>query len=247
MKDSSYLTQAVPYSCPYKPEQQAYNLVAHSSAYMSTKLYSHLVDMGFRRSGERVYKPNCARCDACTPVRIPVNHFKATRTQRRVLEKNRDLRISIHKPKNVEKYYSLFRRYVNERHADSIYMRDPEEVFHQFVLSSWSNTFLVEFRLPNQQLVCISICDRLREGWTAAYTFFDPSFAKRSLGTFSILWQISELQNQGLDYLHLGYWTQGHDKTQYKTNFQPAEQFRQGKWIPLDKNASEPSTLQTSL
>ena len=85
--------QTVEHPCGYWPERQARDLVLDPVDPMLPGLYGPSLAMGFRRSGSHVYRPHCATCQACTPVRIPVERFRPSRSQRRCLERNAGLRI----------------------------------------------------------------------------------------------------------------------------------------------------------
>ena len=72
-----------PHSCNYLPGKNAITLFADPRFQKNTRLYSALAECGFRRSGEHLYIPHCENCSSCVPVRIPVNEFVLSRTQKR--------------------------------------------------------------------------------------------------------------------------------------------------------------------
>jgi arginine-tRNA-protein transferase len=65
------------------------------------------------------------------------------------------------------------------------------------------------------------------------YTFFDPDIPRASLGTYNVLWQIEQARQLDIPYVYLGYWIAQSDKMAYKTNFQPIEALRKGRWEEL--------------
>ena len=114
-------------------------------------------------------------------------------------------------------------------------MQGIADTFSNFLFSEWSETFTIEMRLPTSELVCVAVCDRLIQGWSAVYTFYHPRYSDRGLGSFSILKQISLLKQHGLDYLYLGYWIKDCQKMNYKARYKPCEGFINNEWITVNE------------
>jgi arginyl-tRNA--protein-N-Asp/Glu arginylyltransferase len=98
------------------------------------------------------------------------------------------------------------------------------------------DTTLVEFR-DQGVLRMVSLVDRLLDGMSSVYTFFDPGYGRDSLGTYNILWQIGRCRELALAYLYLGYWIRGSRKMAYKAGFRPIEGLVRGQWVPLPEGA----------
>ena len=227
------LYQSVPYSCPYIPINSAQHHTTEPGATLSSDVYSELINIGFRRAGNRIHRPNCLNCTQCISLRIPVRSFRANRSQRRVFNKNSNLNVDVVINPDYSDYLELYQDYIRHRHPETENMQQALSTFEDFLFSPWSDTFSIEFRLPTQQLVCVAICDPLIQGWSAVYTFYDVEYSHLSLGTFSIVKQIELLKHRGLDYLYLGYWINDCDKMNYKTQFRPCEGFTNEQWITL--------------
>lgn len=219
------------HSCSYLPNHQATTLFVDPQAQVSPEVYSELTEMGFRRSGTHIYRPHCKGCQECISVRIPAAEFRRSKSQRRIWNRNQDLRISTESPKLTEEIYGLYERYIRERHADGdMYPPTPSQ-FQSFLVESLQQTSFHLFRNELGKLVGVAVTDRLKNGLSAVYTFYDPDEERRSLGTFAVLWQLEELNRSGLDYLYLGYWVRECRKMEYKKHFQPLEQLHNGVWI----------------
>ncbi|MCB1673932.1 MAG: arginyltransferase [Pseudomonadales bacterium] len=221
-----------PHNCSYLDNQQAITLFADPEATMTNMLYNQLSSYGFRRSGNYIYKPQCENCEACLSVRIPVNAFTMNRQQQRVWKKNQDIKVKRVAATYYQQHYDLYMRYIRQRHADGDMYPPSVAQYLSFLFSDWSDTQLYEFWL-DEKLVAVAVCDVLKNGLSAVYTFYDAQFEQRSLGTFDILWEIFCTQKIGLDYLYLGYWVKNSPKMAYKRNFRPLEILLEQQWRPL--------------
>lgn len=225
-----YLSTSHP--CPYLPGQTATSLIIDPNLETDHHSLTQLTLNGFRRSGDLIYRPHCAECRACVSVRVPATEFKPNRSQRRMLRMNSDVEVKSIAPTFKEEHFQLYLKYQNSRHPGSD-MCDPDpEKYRQFLITNSHNSVFFEFSLDNK-LIAVSVVDELMDGLSAVYTFFEPRYHKRSLGTFAILWQIAEVLNNDLEWLYLGYWIGECVKMSYKTNFRPIEGFVDGSWRRL--------------
>lgn len=131
-------------------------------------------------------------------------------------------------------HFELYQRYLAGRHPGGGMDNPTTDGYINFLISSWCDSAFIEFRLHGQ-LIGVAVTDFIEDGASAFYTFFDPGFSKRSLGTFAILKQIELARNYGLSWLYLGYWIEESPKMRYKTRFSAVEAYR-GSWRQLDKN-----------
>jgi leucyl-tRNA---protein transferase len=221
-----------PYPCSYLPDRAARSQVATPSHLIDTGVYSELVRLGFRRSGAFTYRPYCDRCRACVPVRVPVAEFEPSRTQRRTLRDNGDLRVVRRELRYDSEHYELYLRYQRARHPGGGMDHDSREQYQHFLLHSNVATDLFEFRRDNQ-LRMVSLVDQLEDGLSSVYTFYDAEEQRASYGTFSVLWQIERCRQVGLRHLYLGYWIEQSPKMAYKASFRPAEGLVGGEWVKL--------------
>ena len=218
-----------PYACSYLPDRVARSQVATPSHLIDTDVYSQLVRRGFRRSGGFTYRPYCDRCHACVPVRVPVTEFRPNRTQRRCLRAHAQLDVVRHKLAYNAEHYALYLRYQRHRHAGGGMDQDSREQYQHFLLHSNVATELLEFR-EGGVLRMVALIDRLADGLSSVYAFFEPGVRGASFGTYNVLWQILRCRSLGLPYLYLGYWIAESRKMAYKATFRPVEGLRDGVW-----------------
>ncbi|WP_312763783.1 arginyltransferase [Stutzerimonas balearica] len=225
-----YATQ--PHPCSYLPDEQATTLFLDPSQPMDVQVYAELSEMGFRRSGDHLYRPHCQRCSACIPARIPANALLPSRQQKRIIKRNADLKVQAVRAGFTEEYYSLYATYIEKRHADGDMYPPSREQFNTFLVRDLPFSRFYEFRLDGR-LLAVAVTDVLPNGLSAVYTFYDPNEERRSLGRYAILWQVAEAERLGLKAVYLGYWIKNCRKMNYKTEYRPIELLVSQRWITL--------------
>jgi arginine-tRNA-protein transferase len=137
--------------------------------------------------------------------------------------------------KATSEHYGVFRDYIDSRHGDGGMAEMSVLDFAAMIDETFVDSHLVEYRLRTEngepgELVGAVLVDMLDDGLSLIYSFYEPHFEKRSLGTFIILDSISRAQRMGLDYLYLGYWVKGSAKMEYKSRFLPQERLTPDGW-----------------
>ncbi len=224
-----------PHQCSYLPEQEATTLFVDPRQAISPTLYTQLSMLGFRRSGEHIYRPHCSRCNACVASRIPVKAFQISRSQRRVLSKNQDLSLVVSDSIFDDEAWDLYSQYIEHKHKDGDMYPPDREQYESFLKNGLACTDY--FRIyAGKTLLAVSVVDTMVDGLAAIYTFYHPDHEHRSLGTYCVLQQVEQARLSGLDYVYLGYWIADCRKMNYKSRFQPLELLKDGHWQTLQNN-----------
>ncbi len=229
-----YIT--APQPCPYLPGRMERKLFTHLTRDKPGFLIDNLLKGGFRRSQNIAYMPYCDACSACVPVRILVDEFEPRRSLKRIARANTDLVATRMRASPSSEQYALFRDYIEARHADGGMAEMSVLDYTLMVEDSVVETFVTEYRLkPNETgdtpLIAVSLCDRLSDGISMVYSFYDPDMSARSLGTYMILDHVAYAKRHGYPFVYLGYWIEGSRKMRYKDRFQPQERLTAKGWV----------------
>lgn len=228
-----------PQPCPYLEGRAERKLFTALQGDGAEKLNNALSRQGFRRSQNVLYRPSCADCTACLSARIRVKDFTPSRTQRRVLAKNSEFKRTATSPWATEEQFSLFRTYLDSRHADGGMADMDIFEFAAMIEETPIKSRVVEYRGPAMNggkarpLSAVCLTDVLDDGVSMVYSFYDPAMQDRSLGTYLILDHIEIARRAGLPYVYLGYWVPGSRKMGYKAKFAALEIFKGGQWVNL--------------
>ncbi len=222
-----------PFPCSYLPGREETRVLTEISADMAAGgFFEFLQQYGFRRSQRYLYRPVCDGCTACIPVRIPAARFTPNRSMRRVLRQNGDLRASFGPPRATEELFDLFGRYQRQRHGDSDMALMSYEEFQLLIEESPVTTGLLHLRDAAGRLWACGLTDVGRDSLSAVYSFYEPDYPARSLGTLVVLSLVAEAVHRSLSHLYLGYWIEDCRKMAYKSRFSPLETFDGHRWIP---------------
>jgi arginyl-tRNA--protein-N-Asp/Glu arginylyltransferase len=236
-----YLT--APSSCPYLPGKEERKVFTHLVGERAPELNDLLTQGGFRRSQSIAYRPACDACRACVSVRVVVDDFRPTRSMRRIIDKNADVIGTMNDRAPTSEQYSVFRAYLDSRHRDGGMADMTVLDYAMMVEDSHVGTRLVEYRRRTMDtgitgrggsLLAVALTDVLGDGLSMVYSFFDPDYDDRSLGTFMILDHINRARKLGLPYVYLGYWVSGSPKMDYKRRFRPQEHLMVNGWVRVD-------------
>jgi arginine-tRNA-protein transferase len=236
-----YTTAPLP--CPYLPGRTERKLVTELVGPEAEGLHDRLSHAGFRRSHNIAYAPVCPGCSSCIPIRLAAMLFAPDRTQRKLLRANALVEAFEVPARATTEQFALFQRYQAARHGDGDMAGMGFYDYRAMVEDTPIETTMAEFRDADDTLVACCLTDRLTDGLSAVYSFYDPARPKRSFGTHVVLWLVQRARELGLPYVYLGYWVPESRKMAYKARFDAAEVLVAGAWRPIAEAAPLIRTL----
>ena len=229
-----------PSPCPYVDGQFERKVFTHLVGAKAPEMNDLLTQGGFRRSQNIAYRPACENCRACISVRIIADEFQTTKNMRRVIQRNGDLIGEMHNAEPSTEQYSLFRTYLDARHRKGGMSDMTVLDYAMMVEDTHVDTKVIEYRRRGPdtfitgkgegELIAVALTDKMGDGLSMVYSYFNPEFDDRSLGTFMILDHIARARAMGLPHVYLGYWVNGSRKMEYKVRFLPQEHLGPKGW-----------------
>ena len=212
------------YDCAYlkgKSVRMNYRYVMYSNS----EFNSAVVQRGWRRFGNYYFYPICDGCNECKSLRIDIKNFKPSKSQRKAINRNKNTRVIVQKPTVSDSHIELYNKY-HKWKADKDGWRhkniNPKEYYENFAEGPYDFGKEVLYFVEDK-LVGVDLIDIVNDGISSIYFFYDPDFARLSLGTYSLLKQIEFAKILNKDYIYLGYWVDGCKAFAYKDKFKPIE------------------------
>ena len=216
-----YLAPAT--QCQYLPEQSASNQYRVIFR-ISPAEFQEMLSRGWRRFGPTYFRAACANCAACVSIRVPVDTFEPSKSQRRALQRCRHIRFEAGTPRVDKERLALYARWHAMREVERGWPESPITAAEYEMQFCFPHPCAREFRyFDGQKLVAIGYADETREALSSIYFFFDPDYKDLSLGVASVLCEIGAARERGLKHLYLGYRVLGCRSMEYKSQFRPHE------------------------
>ena len=211
--------------CPYLKKRRWCSFVFYSDS-LHPGIYESLLDLGFRRSGTVFYKNNCPNCKLCIPIKIPVDIFQLSKSQKRVLRRNQDIIIT-EEPLTFDKEsFNLHKKFSRQRFSTEV----KEGEFREFLAQSAVDTIMMKYYLDDS-LIGVGWVDVLVNALSSVYFSFDLEVSKRSLGVYSLLKEIELAKSLNKHYLHLGFWIKNCQTMEYKAKYHPHLLLINDEWV----------------
>ncbi len=206
--------------------------------------FTFFLERGYMRYANYFRLKVCKDCNICLPMRIDTASFKLTKSQKRILKKNSDVRVIILDRTSIdEEKFNLFKKYHEIRHKDNI------NNSYESIMASRHFGFKGSIELNfyiNEKLIGVSIIDLSKDGFSSNFFYYDTDYMERALGIFSILYEIEYAKKLGIKYYYIGWYTPTISNMKYKDQFRPSEVYVNNKWILFEEYLrKEKKTIST--
>lgn len=217
--------------CQYLTDQTEQLAVVMSPEYHQRERYGALLAAGFRRSGHLIYRPHCPSCQACQALRVDVDHYRPSKSQKR--HRSQLKRLTMHVSDQLDDHwFELYDRYITARHSEGNMYPAKRQDFLDFIHSDWLTPRFIHLYQNEEQrsrLIAVAVSDVVDDGLSALYTFFDPHH-RFSLGRVSIQAQLQLAKSMQLPWLYLGYQIDACAAMRYKADYYPHQRFINQQW-----------------
>lgn len=189
----------------------------------SVSFCQELIERGYRRFGKMYFRPVCSDCNECQSIKIDVENFNFSSSQKRVLKKSTSIKSYIQKPSLSKTHLELFDKY-------HLYMRDKkgwdytptsaQNYYSSFV--DGAHDFGYEILYYHEEtLIGVDLLDVLDDGISSIYFYYDPTYSHYSLGKLSLYNQILFAKNSKKKWIYLGYYVKECPSLAYKAHYTP--------------------------
>ncbi len=191
----------------------------------------YLADLIFRRNHWEWRDIPCR----VVMLRIRLKDFEFSKSQRRCLRRNEDLKVERRAIQITNAHEELF-----EQHARRFAYNRPLSIYGFFsFFSSMMPCFGAQFDvLKHKKLLATSFFHMGRRSVAGNYGIYDtqPDLSGRSLGTFTMLKEIGFAIEAGREYYYPGFVYDLPSEFDYKLNFNNLEYYDWwGNWYPLER------------
>lgn len=226
-------------SCSYlksKNQTTHYKIVDECSVLFSQEL----IERGYRRFGKVYFRPVCSNCDECKSIKIDVDNFIFSSSQKRVLKKASKIKSYIQKPSLSRAHLELFDKY-------HLYMREKKgwdytpssaQSYHSSFVDGHHNFGYEILYYYEDKLIGVDLIDVLNDGISSIYFYYDPAYSHYSLGRLSLYNQILFAKNSNKSWIYLGYYVKECPSLAYKAHYTPyltlqdrPELFEEALWL----------------
>jgi arginyl-tRNA--protein-N-Asp/Glu arginylyltransferase len=215
-----------PHPCAYLESEQA-SLEVRVMLDVASAEMDALLERGWRRFGPVYFRPACASCSECLSLRVVVDRFAPSKSQRRAARACASLRRVVGEPRIDAARLDLYARWHATREERRGWEPNPQT----------RERYGLEFAFPHPcareaafyddaaggKLVGVGLFDETPRALSAAFFFHEPAYARLSLGTANVVALVADARASGRPHVYLGFRVAGCASLRYKGAFRPHE------------------------
>lgn len=213
-----------PRACSYLPHERA-QLETFLLDDVTAAELEALLCRGYRRFGPSYFRPRCASCFGCDSLRIVVDAFAPTKSQRRATRNAAGFRRVVQAPVVDRERLELYRRWHAAREDVRGWDPNPMTLEDYAVHFAWPHPCAREVAFfDGEVLIAVGLWDVTPHAASAVFFYFDPEYARESLGVANVVLGVGDARREGRPHVYLGYRVHGCASLEYKGRFAPCEQ-----------------------
>lgn len=204
--------------------------------WIDKKTLNELLETGWRKFGRVFFRDSCAFCRKCLPIRVPVDLFAESKSQKRLLKKNQSIQIKISELQCSPEIFEIYQSHSKSRFSKNAVFEEFYNNFYQIANFGIQAEYYVEGKLAG-----VGFLDYAQEALSTVYFIYKEEYAYLGLGNYSILKEIELTKNLGLKYYYLGYYVPGNKTMEYKNRFFPNQKmnWETGEWFQEEKSNAD--------
>ena len=184
---------------------------------------AHLIERGWRRFGNMFFRPTCEGCASCESIKIDVKKYSFSKSERRVIKKNSHIKTILRRPTASHSHIDLFEKYHDYMHEKRGWDKQTINIKNYYIsfVNGYNDYGYEVLFFDNDKLIAVDLIDILPNGVSSIYFYYDPDYSHLSLGRFSMLRQINYAQDNGLEWIYMGYYVKECQSLSYKSDYKP--------------------------
>lgn len=215
-----------PHACAYLPLERA-SLEVRVMLDVSGEDMDVLLERAWRRFGPIYFRPACSGCAECVSLRVLVDRFAPSKSQRRAERASAKLRRVVGRPHVDAERIALYERWHSNREAARAWEPNEQTPERYKLEFGFAHPCAREAAFYDDaaggRLVGVGLFDQTPRALSAAFFFYDPAYARLSLGTANVLALIADARRSARPHVYLGYRVAGCSSLRYKGAFRPHE------------------------
>ena len=182
-----------------------------------------LIERGWRRFGNMYFRPICEGCSACESIKIDVNNYNFSKSERRIIKKNARIKKILRRPTASHAHIALFEKYHDYMHDKRGWDKQPINIknYYMSFVNGYNDYGYEILYFDGEKLIAVDLIDILPNGISSIYFYYDPDYAHLSPGKHSMLQQIMYAKANRLQWIYMGYYVKECQSLAYKGDYKP--------------------------